>query len=519
MEMPLGEVDVFEFSNENIFVRFEENVRARDVFIVQTMAPPVNTRIMELFIMIDAARRASAGRITAVVPYYPYSRSDKKDQPRVPITARLIANFLETAGADRLLTVDLHAGQIQGFFNIPVDELTARTILANHFKENGIPNLTVVATDVGGAKGARRMADRLDTPLAIVEKRRLGNDERVEAMTIIGEVEGRTVLIVDDEVLTGGTLVTTAEVCNDHGATAVYATATHPIFAGWTASLIADRFRLPALVLFLGLGMAIGSDGTDWIDFEDYELARRIGVITAAAILFEAGLAAGFAEIRPVLRPAVSLATVGTFITAAITGLAAVWLFDFSLLQGLLIGSILAATDSAAVFALLRQVRLPGKLSRTLEAEAGMVDPFAVLLVITFIKLIDEPGFGALDVVWLFVAQLGVGAIAGIGIGWLGLRSLQLVEGLAYRGLHLVGSGAAMALAYGTADVLGGSGFLAAYLAGLVFGSGRLPEKGAVRAFHSGLASLSEVALFLALGLLVSPASSARSLSRVRFSR
>jgi len=232
LEMPLGEAEVFEFSNENIFVQFEENIRARDIFIVQTMTPPVNTRIMELFIMIDAATRASAGRITAVVPYYPYSRSDKKDQPRVPITARLIANFLETAGADRLLTVDLHAGQIQGFFNIPVDELTARSILANYFNEKRIPNVTVVATDVGGAKGARRMADRLDAPLAIVEKRRLGNDEKVEAMTIIGEVDGRTVLIVDDEVLTGGTLVTTAEVCIDHGATAVYATATHPILAG-----------------------------------------------------------------------------------------------------------------------------------------------------------------------------------------------------------------------------------------------------------------------------------------------
>ena len=232
LEKPLGEAEVFEFSNENIFVQFEENIRARDIFIVQTMTPPVNTRIMELFIMIDAATRASAGRITAVVPYYPYSRSDKKDQPRVPITARLIANFLETAGADRLLTVDLHAGQIQGFFNIPVDELTARSILANYFNEKRIPNVTVVATDVGGAKGARRMADRLDAPLAIVEKRRLGNDEKVEAMTIIGEVEGRTVLIVDDEVLTGGTLVTTAEVCVDHGATAVYATATHPILAG-----------------------------------------------------------------------------------------------------------------------------------------------------------------------------------------------------------------------------------------------------------------------------------------------
>jgi ribose-phosphate pyrophosphokinase len=232
MEMPMGDVEVFEFSNENIFVRFRENVRARDVFIVQTMTSPVNTRIMELFIMIDAARRASAGRITAVVPYYPYGRSDKKDQPRVPITARLIANFLETAGADRILTVDLHAGQIQGFFNIPVDELTALSLLSGYFREKNLPNLTVVATDVGGAKGARRMADRLDAPLAIVEKRRLGNEEKVEALNIIGEVEGRTVLIVDDEVLTGGTLVTTAAAVTDHGATAVYASATHPILAG-----------------------------------------------------------------------------------------------------------------------------------------------------------------------------------------------------------------------------------------------------------------------------------------------
>jgi ribose-phosphate pyrophosphokinase len=239
MELPLGQVDVFEFSNENIFVKFNENIRARDIFIVQTMTSPVNTRLMELFIMIDAARRASAGRITAVVPYYPYSRSDKKDQPRVPITARLIANFLETAGCDRLLTVDLHAGQIQGFFNIPVDELTALSILSGYFKKKAIPNLTVVATDVGGAKGARRMADRLDAPLAIVEKRRRGNDEKVEAMTIIGEVEGRAVLVVDDEVLTGGTLVATAEVVMKHGATAAYAASTHPILAGDAVEKIA----------------------------------------------------------------------------------------------------------------------------------------------------------------------------------------------------------------------------------------------------------------------------------------
>lgn len=232
LDTSVGACEVFEFSNENVFVRFNENIRARDVFLVQTMTPPVNTRIMELFIMIDAARRASAGRITTVIPYYPYSRSDKKDQPRVPITARLIANFLETAGADRVLTVDLHAGQIQGFFNIPVDELTALSILSGYFKEKNIPNLTVVATDVGGAKGARRMAGRLDAPLAIVEKRRVSNEEKAEVMTIIGDVKDRNVLIVDDEVLTGGTLVATAEVVSEEGAHDVYAAATHPILSG-----------------------------------------------------------------------------------------------------------------------------------------------------------------------------------------------------------------------------------------------------------------------------------------------
>ena len=183
--------------------------------------------------MIDAARRASAGRITAVVPYYPYCRSDKKDQPRVPITARLIANFLETAGADRLLTVDLHAGQIQGFFNIPVDELTALSILANYFQAKRIPNLTVVATDVGGAKGARRMADRLDAPLAIVEKRRLGNDEKVEADDASSV---RSTAAQSSSSTTRSSPAARSSPlrrsCIEHGATAVYAAATHPILAG-----------------------------------------------------------------------------------------------------------------------------------------------------------------------------------------------------------------------------------------------------------------------------------------------
>ena len=239
LEMPLGECEVFQFTNENIFVRLNENVRARDVFILQTISSPVNDHLMELFIMIDAARRASAGRITAVIPFYAYGRSDKKDQPRVPITARLIANFLEAAGADRVLTIDLHAGQIQGFFNIPLDELTARSILGNHFADMQIPNLCVLATDVGGAKTARHMADRLDVPLAIVEKRRIGNSGAVEAMRIIGEVEGCNVLIVDDEVDTAGTLVATAEIAVKEGATTVYACATHPILSGPAVERIA----------------------------------------------------------------------------------------------------------------------------------------------------------------------------------------------------------------------------------------------------------------------------------------
>ena len=181
LEMPLGQCDIFEFSNENIFVQIQENVRSRDVFIVQSLCSPVNTNVMELLIMIDAFRRASAGRITAVIPYYAYGRSDKKDQPRVPITARLLANLIETAGADRVLTMDLHAGQIQGFFNIPVDELTALYTLARYFQKRDCSEMTVLATDVGDEKRARNLARLLGVPLAIVNKERIGNEERVVA--------------------------------------------------------------------------------------------------------------------------------------------------------------------------------------------------------------------------------------------------------------------------------------------------------------------------------------------------
>jgi len=230
--IPLGEVEVFEFSNENIFVRILENVRERDVFVIQPICSPVNKSLVELLIMLDAFRRASAGRITAVVPYYGYSRTDKKDQPRVPITARLIADLITTAGANRLLTVDLHAPQIQGFFTIPVDELTARSILAQYFKEKALNNLVVVATDIGISKVARDMAAKLGAPLAIIEKRRLGNVDATETINIIGEVEGMRALTVDDEIDTAGSLVGVVNALLEHGVTEVYACCTHPALSG-----------------------------------------------------------------------------------------------------------------------------------------------------------------------------------------------------------------------------------------------------------------------------------------------
>ena len=230
--IPLGESEVFEFSNENIFVRILENVRERDTFVVQPISSPVNKNLVELLIMLDALKRASAKRITAVVPYYGYGRTDKKDQPRVPITARLLADLLTVAGANRVLTVDLHAAQIQGFFSIPVDELTALNILSNYFEENGFNNLVVVATDIGITKRARDMAEKLNAPLAIMEKRRLGNNDQAETLNVIGEVEGKVALTVDDEIDTAGSLVGVVSALEERGATEVYACCTHPIFTG-----------------------------------------------------------------------------------------------------------------------------------------------------------------------------------------------------------------------------------------------------------------------------------------------
>ena len=231
LKIPLGKCEVFQFSNENIFVRILENVRSRDTFVIQPFSSPVNNNLVEMLIMIDALKRASAGRITAVVPYYGYGRTDKKDQPRVPITARLIADLLTVAGANRLLTVDLHAEQIQGFFNIPVDELTALKILSNYFKGKKLNDLVVVATDIGISKKARDLAHMLDTPLAIMEKRRIGNDDQIETLNVIGEVEGRIALTVDDEIDTAGSLVNTVAALIERGAKEVYACCTHPVLS------------------------------------------------------------------------------------------------------------------------------------------------------------------------------------------------------------------------------------------------------------------------------------------------
>jgi ribose-phosphate pyrophosphokinase len=240
LEIPLGKCEIFEFSNENIFVRILENVRQRDTFVIQTLSSPVNKNLVELLIMIDALKRASAARITAVIPYYAYGRTDKKDQPRVPITARLIADLLTVAGANRLLTVDLHAAQIQGFFSIPVDELTALYILSRYFKEKDLnKNLVVVATDIGISKRARDLAAMLDAPLAIVEKRRVGNEDRAEALNIIGEVAGKLALTVDDEIDTAGSLVDVVSALEKRGARGVYACCTHPIFSGQATQRIA----------------------------------------------------------------------------------------------------------------------------------------------------------------------------------------------------------------------------------------------------------------------------------------
>jgi potassium/hydrogen antiporter len=274
--------------------------------------------------------------------------------------------------------------------------------------------------------------------------------------------------------------------------------------AGIAGALLADRVRVPGLLLFLALGMVAGSEGIGGIQFDDAELARTLGTIALVLILFEGGLTAGWSEIRPVLGTAASLATVGTLITALVAGLAAKWLFDLTTLEGMLVGAAVAATDSAAIFAVLRRSTLEKRLARSLEGESGMNDPVALLLVIGFIEWIQEPGYGLSDMALLLVLKLTIGAAIGVALGRGAMALLNRID-LPSDGIYPVATLAVAGLAYGVAEVAHGSGFLAVYLTALALGSTRIPARRTVVAFHQGLGWVAQIALFILLGLLVFP--------------
>ena len=274
--------------------------------------------------------------------------------------------------------------------------------------------------------------------------------------------------------------------------------------AGIFGALFADRIRIPGLLLFLGLGMLAGSEGIGGIEFDDPELARTLGTIALVLILFEGGLTAGWPEIRPVLGTAASLATVGTVVTAVVTGLAAKWIFDFGTLEGMLVGAAVAATDSAAIFAVLRRSTLEKRLARSLEGESGMNDPVALLLVIGFIEWIQEPGFGIADMIGLEALKLSIGVVVGVALGRVAVAALGRVR-FTSDGIYPVATIAIAGLAYGLAEVAHGSGLLATYLTALALGGARIPAQRTVVAFHEGVGWVAQIGLFILLGLLVFP--------------
>ncbi len=280
LEQTLSPREVIQFPNENIFIKLNSSTRGQDVYVIQTTSSPVHYNLMELLIMIQTVRLDSAARITAVVPYLCYGRSDKKDQPRVPITARLVADMIESAGADRYMTFDPHAGQIQGFFSIPGDVLTASHMISAYIKANMLAEMkdpVVVATDLGFAKKGRNYALDLDLPIAFIEKRRTGNNARAEALTLIGEVQGRDVIVVDDEVDTGGSIVQAVKVVKDYGAREVYLAFIHPIFSKNATE------RLAALPI----KHIITTDTVDIPDDKMKALEGRVTVLTIASMLGE----------------------------------------------------------------------------------------------------------------------------------------------------------------------------------------------------------------------------------------
>ena len=232
LNLPMGKVECYKFANDNNFVQYKETVREQDIYLIQTTEPPVNERIMELLIMVDAAKRASAGRINVVLPYFIYSRSDKKDQPRVPVTARLFAELLEASGVDRVITCDLHNSAIQAYFNIPCDRLTGQHLLQSYFRSKNIEDKVVIATDAGSSKKAYKYSTYFKCPMALIDKRRAGNDDDAVAANIIGDVRGQTALIFDDEVSTAGTMVEAARILQENGVKEIYAACTHGILCG-----------------------------------------------------------------------------------------------------------------------------------------------------------------------------------------------------------------------------------------------------------------------------------------------
>ena len=232
LDLPMGKINSIKFKNDNNFVQILETVREQDVYIVQTTQPPVNERVMELLITIDAAKRASARRINVVLPYYIYSRSDKKDQPRVPVTAKLMAQLIEAAGADRVITCDLHNPAIQAYFNINCDRLSAQNLLQAYFKEKNLEDMVIVATDAGSSKKAYKYSEYFGCPIALIDKRREGNDDRAIASTVIGEVKDKQAIIFDDEVDTAGSMIETAKILEQFGAREIYAGCTHGVLSG-----------------------------------------------------------------------------------------------------------------------------------------------------------------------------------------------------------------------------------------------------------------------------------------------
>lgn len=274
LTIKLGDIEVTKFSEGEIKVKVNDNVRGRDVFIIQSTCPPVNENIMELLIITDAMRRASASRITAVIPYFGYARQDRKDQPRVPITAKLVANIITAAGSDRVITVDLHAGQIQGFFDIPLDHLFAASILIKYIKDLNLENVVIVSPDVGGVKMARAFAKRLGADLAVVDKRRISGEE-TEVMNVMGEVSGKNVIIVDDLVATASSLVEAAQAVRDKGARKVYASITHPVLSGKAMERI-NASVLEKIIV------------TDTIPLNNKKNDKKVVVLSVAPLLGEA---------------------------------------------------------------------------------------------------------------------------------------------------------------------------------------------------------------------------------------